>query len=325
MNFNKFSVFCDGGLCNRLNSLVVALIVAKQLDVELVVYWPSNNWCEANFEEVFDLDEFKLIHSIKVLNLDQRQVQLQNNDCCLVAHERQTFEVELSFNPNTYFNWKQLIERIRRNLRYRNVIYFNSTIPFSVPTQSLSKAVASLPWNKLCIENASRWMMCENIIIENYWAIHLRGTDYRHAENYFHRWYWVASCLPGEVLLCTDDPVIRSEFFSRVSKVVSRQEENLPEKYDQNQAWTDVIKDDQGRLFEFNVRRGVKAIEGAIVDLIILSKGKIIPTSRSTFLGFAMLMKWNDLSLGNKIWIKVIQLRNLIKQLKRVVTASRSY
>ena len=319
MESPKFSVFCDGGLCNRLNSLVVALIVARRLGVELSIYWPSNNWCEAEFTDVFDLHGFKSLHPLRVSTFDQRQVQLEHPRCCLIAHERQAFYPEVYENPNAYVSWNSLVEKVKKNLIHRDVVYFNSTIPFSTPNRIVARVVKSLPWNRNFSNNADEWMSRAGLKFQKYWSVHLRGTDYRHSSGYFKRWYQIASRLRGPLFLCSDDAKIKIEFLSRIPRTISREEDHLPEKYIEGQEWTTTIIDDQGRAFEFNVKRGVRAVGGAIVDLMILSRGKIVPTSRSTFLGFAMLMKWENLSMMNRMWVKAIQLRTLFKQVRRTI------
>jgi len=321
MERRKFSVFCDGGLCNRLNSLVVALVVARRLGVELLIYWPSNNWCEAEFADVFDLSGFESLQPVRVSAFDQRQVQLEHPRCCLVAHEQQAFAPEVHVNPNAIISWNFLIEKIRRNLIHRDVVYFNSTIPFSTPDRGVSRVVKFLPWKSNFSRNADVWMSCAGLSFLNFWSVHLRGTDYRHSPGYFARWYWIASRLPGSIFLCSDDAKIKTEFLSMIPNAISREEDHLPEKYIEGKEWTTTITDNQGRAFEFNVKRGVRAVEGAVVDLMVLSRGKIVPTSRSTFLGFAMLMKWENLSMMNRIWVKAIQLRTLIKHTRRAIFA----
>lgn len=46
--------FCDGGLGNRINSIITADLVARTFGVELEIVWPVNSWCGAAFEEIFD-------------------------------------------------------------------------------------------------------------------------------------------------------------------------------------------------------------------------------------------------------------------------------
>ena len=62
-------VLCDGGLCNRLNALMFALILKRKFGGSWRISWPVNNWCGAPFESLFtselphddrSIDSFKL-------------------------------------------------------------------------------------------------------------------------------------------------------------------------------------------------------------------------------------------------------------------------
>ena len=49
-------VLCDGGLCNRLNALIFALILQRKfgpLGHDWQIAWPQNNWCGASFGSLF--------------------------------------------------------------------------------------------------------------------------------------------------------------------------------------------------------------------------------------------------------------------------------
>ena len=52
----KVIIFCDGGLGNRLNSLLGGLFIANQTQSSPVICWPENNWCGCNFKDLFNTD-----------------------------------------------------------------------------------------------------------------------------------------------------------------------------------------------------------------------------------------------------------------------------
>ena len=49
----KLYILCDHGLGNRLGSLVGGLKTAELLNYQPIVCWPINNWCQAEFHELF--------------------------------------------------------------------------------------------------------------------------------------------------------------------------------------------------------------------------------------------------------------------------------
>ena len=46
-------IFCDGGIGNRINSLISGLALANHFVLKSTVYWPINSWCGASFEDIF--------------------------------------------------------------------------------------------------------------------------------------------------------------------------------------------------------------------------------------------------------------------------------
>ena len=47
-------VLCDGGLANRLNALLFALILQEKFGHAWRIAWPLNNWCGAPLEALFE-------------------------------------------------------------------------------------------------------------------------------------------------------------------------------------------------------------------------------------------------------------------------------
>ena len=52
----KIYILCDHGLGNRLASLIGGLTIAKRFNFLPVICWPTNNWCYAEFTDLFDLN-----------------------------------------------------------------------------------------------------------------------------------------------------------------------------------------------------------------------------------------------------------------------------
>ena len=52
----KIYILCDHGLGNRLASLIGGLTIAKRFNFLPIICWPTNNWCYAEFTDLFDLN-----------------------------------------------------------------------------------------------------------------------------------------------------------------------------------------------------------------------------------------------------------------------------
>jgi hypothetical protein len=50
----KVSIYCDGGLGNRLCSLIGGLHLSYKLNYDFEIIWLQTRWCNCNFEDLFD-------------------------------------------------------------------------------------------------------------------------------------------------------------------------------------------------------------------------------------------------------------------------------
>ncbi len=114
--------YCDGGLGNRLNSLIGALYFGRRLGLPVTISWPINRWCAAPFKDLFDAP----------YPVDDRSM-LEINDQLpghvLLAHERQVFTMPAALNPRV-LRPGRLVARLRSELATASgILYFNSLVP----------------------------------------------------------------------------------------------------------------------------------------------------------------------------------------------------
>ncbi len=286
----KFIVFCDGGLCNRLNALLVAQLIAKELKINLWVAWPSNNWCQLPYAEIFDASPNIISQSTDIQGLNT-----EFSDYALLAHEQQTFSKSPFINPNLEESWQHLINSVSSSLKHQSAIYFNATIPWCCPIQQVSNIAQTLPWKSDYQLQAQAFLKTHQLRPFKFWGLHLRGTDFGHTSQYFQRWFNIIKLFPDPVVICTDDPKVRETYLSS-PKVLSRPITHFPQRLDADKGWNDQIIDDQNRAFNFNVFRDAESVKESIIDLMILSQSKLYFTSNSTFLTFALLMRGIEFS-----------------------------
>ena len=56
----KFTyILCDHGLGNRFGSIIGGLRISELTNTEPIICWPKNNWCQCNYEDLFEL-KFKV-------------------------------------------------------------------------------------------------------------------------------------------------------------------------------------------------------------------------------------------------------------------------
>lgn len=299
----KFIVFCDGGLCNRLNALLVAQLIAKELKINLWVAWPSNNWCQLPYAEIFDASPNLISQSIDIQGLNT-----ELSDYTLLAHEQQTFSKPPFANPNLEESWQCLVDSVDNALKHQSVIYFNATIPWCCPIQEVSNIAQTLPWKSGYQQQALAFLQKHQLKPFRYWGLHLRGTDFGHNSQYFQRWFKIIQLFPDPVVICTDDPEVLNIYLSN-PKVLSRSIKHFPKRLKADKGWNEPIIDDQNRAFNFNVLRDAESVKESIVDLMILSQSKLHFTSNSTFLTFALLMRGIDFSIYARLlfWFRRVK------------------
>jgi hypothetical protein len=92
--------------------------------------------------------------------------------------------------------------------------------------------------------------------------------------------------------VCSDDKDVERRF-SALPNVHIYQKQAHVEKLVSGD-WNSQTADRSGRVYACNVNRGALSVLEAIVDLLILSKSKVVRTSGSTFLSAALMIQACD-------------------------------
>jgi len=110
-------IFCDGGVGNRINSLISGIALAKYFNIDYCVYWPENNWCEAAFNDIF-------ANKINFSNLSLSNFSGKLNESIVLLHDEIASNV-LGVTFNSAYNFHSLedfnIQVISQN---RDIFFF---------------------------------------------------------------------------------------------------------------------------------------------------------------------------------------------------------
>jgi len=271
-------VLCDGGLANRLNTLLTALVVKKYTQSAWGIAWPLNNWCGAPFEDLFE----------SMLPVSQKSLSYfksQQDRYWQVFHENQIgFEESRITYNKTIADIGGLCNLVRVHPR---IVYFHHAIPSYITDEMLGEVIQDLRPVARVVNTVSEIVNQYGITSDTI-GVHIRKTDFGAAvdENtLFDQIYGQSE----KFFICSDSNEVL-EKFAELKNCVSLPKPSMPKKLDEKGGWNSFVVDADGRNYPFNVDRDGESVYWALVDLLILSRTKIMMTSGSSFLNLARRM-----------------------------------
>ena len=277
------TIFCDGGLGNRLGSLVGGLWVAKKLDItEIKVCWPANNWCGCYFQDLFANSEFQ------ILPVSINDIFVANTDRAFLIHENQT-GADLGLQlPQSAESVEQL-----KNIPNSVVYYHNKIAPYMDADTIKQIANTLVPADQ--IKKQVQEFCQTNNIDKSVTGLHLRKTEnYRLDEHKLFRRVSANSC--QRYFVCSDDQETEQRF-GTLSNVVYWPKTSYVEKLVDGD-WLAETVDADGRRYNYNINRPRQSVIEAFVDMLILSRTTIQFTVKSSFSRFAEVFAGTEVVNG---------------------------
>ena len=271
----KNIIFCDGGLANRLNTLISGFYLAEKIGGAWEVSWPQNDWCGARLISLFDID-------IPIINNKLDYYANYSSKYFFLFHEDQ-----LKFKPENTLNVRDLrsFNSFKVNLP---IFYYNNLIPDFMDDKAILNALNKIRVRKN-IENIVKKFCNDNLISEQIIGLHIRKTDFGNAVD-DEALKKMVDGHSRKFFICTDDKNVADKF-KRLSNCILFEHESYVEKRMIEVGWNSIINDDVGRVYPFNVKRSSDSVINALIELIILSKTTLVDTSNSTFLSMAKIFK----------------------------------
>jgi len=272
-------VLCDGGLCNRLNALIFALILKRKFGHDWTISWPQNNWCGASFESLF---ASPLAHDERTIE----DYKAHEAGHLLLMHENQIgFDAERLVLNSTLASY----DDYRRHLDSgRSIVYFNNLLPAFVEPGDVRDGLSLLAPSPHVAASAGRFITEHGIDAATV-GLHIRKTDFGDRVN-DQALFEQAKASPRRFFVCSDDAAVNRRF-AELPNCAVFEKTAFPEKLEEGAAWQHWTVDAEGRRFPYNITRsGASVVEG-LIDLLILSQTEIVPTSGSTFLATARLFR----------------------------------
>ena len=276
-------VLCDGGLSNRLNALIFALILRRKFGHDWQISWPENDWCGAGFDTLFTSP---LPHD----RLSIQDYKAQQAQHLLVMHENQ-----IGFDPARlvlnrglagYEDYRRLLDSAQRD--GMGLVYFNNLLPPFVTPADVADALGLLGLQPGVAAVAARFVRQHQIDTGTI-GLHIRKTDFGQTVD-DNALFQQAAGSPRRFFVCSDDAAVNQRFAALPNCVVF-EKAAFPERRAQGADWNHWVLDADGRNYPFNVTRSSAAVVDGLVDQLILSQTTILPTSGSTFLATARLFQ----------------------------------
>lgn len=268
----KIYILCDHGLGNRFGSIIGGLRIAELTNSEPIICWPKNNWCQCDYEDLFE-------HKFKV----------ETNDFSLfLVNKIQEYQLPYFFlgsfnNDLSKKIYGYTIQEINElNQHNSHLFYSNCKIPKTdmISKTDVIRLLSSIIIKKEILTEVKNFCK-KNFINRATIGIHLRKTDTPKTAD--------ENCIFDEIkntpsinyFLCSDNDETEAKFKTLPNVKIFQKQSKVFKIIEGD--WRQSVVDQQGNNFLFNINRPKEQIIDALIDLLILSRTNIQRKSKSTF------------------------------------------
>ena len=271
-------IYCDGGLANRINSLLSGLVLTRLAGAQPLVLWPRNNRCDVAFEDIFIPNHLALQTSLPALVSFDRNLTLwlHENDYGFSG------ELVAMRGMTDLAQFYQALARSGPSVLFSE----NSVLPW-LPDALVQAALLELRFRPEIVQRALSIIARESRA--GYFGIHLRATDFTSPPPVTEMFALVQTNRDKRFFVCSDNPELEQKF-SREPNVFIHEKSAYVEKRDEG-GWRGAYLDSDGLPYTSNINRTSDSVLQAAVDLLLLTGSTTIKTSASSFLALAERMR----------------------------------
>jgi hypothetical protein len=277
----KLIIYCTGGLTNRVFPIASGINLARITGRELYVYWPLDNRCLANFNDLYDYD-LKFVGETFLSGLDVSNSEFHSEYQASVQNDytmyNRTFLHDKMLGGKLHINNLNII-----NNESENILLVTNNFIKCVTENENRKSLVEMTFKKELLELSNKYII-ENGIDKNTIGAHIRGTDLKQHNPLGAYLNQIESRLSSDInqiiFVSSDDSEIESTVKDRFGdRVICRMRKKYVEKKNKNNSWLN------------NTNTTVEMMKDSIIDLIILSKTNfIIQSNGSTFTSYADIL-----------------------------------
>lgn len=277
---HQLMVFCDGGIGNRINSLISGLALARHFNLSYCIYWPENNWCQAAFHDIFK-------NNVAVSHLSIKDLSGSLDQAVALLHD-EIASNSLGIKFNSAYQYSSLEDFSEKVLSVQQEIFFYPAVmPPWIPFELAVAELRTLSFTDHIHDSVCNFI--NNTLQKPFHGLHLRRTDLNVGLN-DHEVLNLVSRHPEETFfVCSDDPVAESMASAHPNVHARNKNSHVTKKYNHGD-WLSQSVDDDGRLYFGNIQRNKEAVIEGAIDLLILAHSQIVGYSGSTFQRIAKII-----------------------------------
>ena len=276
----RFIIFCDGGIGNRINSLVSGLAIAREMGLTYRIHWPINNWCAAPFDAIFENEE-----PVSTVSISSLKGLLDDAD--MLLHD-DIASTALGVDFASAYRFTSIADFATQCVNQgKQIFYYPAVLPSWISEALMHKQLRSLRFSAY-ISDAVRSFITD-VLGSPFHGIHLRRTDLNVGLSDQEVFTLVRQYPDAKFFVCSDDPTAEA-LASAHPNVYHRPKHHHVEKSAADQDWLAQKHDDDGRLYYGNIQRNQDAVVEGTIDMLILAHSEIVGYSGSTFQRMARLI-----------------------------------
>ena len=227
-------VYTDGGLGSRLSCLANGLFIVNLFSSGSRIFWPVNDSCGTNFDEIFHCN-------LVVEDLSKTDIRLLKNCSILSSDNFLNLPLEYFLDPWEVRSGTQVFDWCSRQLQKQRVlVVFGHRIFPQFYSDVATILVTKIPFQRYIVDRAVS-VESRSVGRRAQFGFHLRGTDGSRGSLYLSITFCFLKMMSekfrARVFLATDD-IVFTRYTRHFIPTVKVPRRNLPQKKYKNLGWT---------------------------------------------------------------------------------------
>ena len=273
MTRSKIIIYCDGGLGNRLNALLSGMAIVHYFKLEYIIHWPVNQWCAAEYSDIFTAD-------VNVSTESLISLKGQLDDHAMLLHDRIASDT-LSMPFASAYDYHSLDDLNEKILKLgKSLFFYPALVPQWIPEALIHAQMSGLSFTPYITSEVETFIRSR--LQRPFHGLHLRRTDLNIGLTDLEVFKIAQGNPDCTFFVCSDDPQAE-RLASGHPNVFSRSKSSYVQKKQDGDDWLALSKDEDGRAYHGNIQRDKASVIDGAIDMLILAHSQIVGFSGSTF------------------------------------------